>query len=162
MRSRLACPHPGRRLQVQPQASQGLLDHQPLEDRRDELELAAAAGQAVQPVDVEDAIERTGPADAVRSNLDALTAESGNWYDTIASWLPDSTPTSRKRLRCGDPAPGPSRAIRVRQVQRPGRERDLCAVRRDDPAEAQQQLLFQRLEGHPVGGWSQGVDQDVE
>ena len=29
--------------------------------------------------------EQRGPADAVQSNSDALTAESGIWYDTIAS-----------------------------------------------------------------------------
>jgi hypothetical protein len=43
----------GRRLRIQPQVGKDLLDHRPLQDRRDDLELAAAAVQAVLHVDVE-------------------------------------------------------------------------------------------------------------
>ena len=50
---RLARSAPGRRLRVQPQVSEDLLDHRPLEDGRDDLEFPAAAVRAVLHADVE-------------------------------------------------------------------------------------------------------------
>jgi len=51
---------------------QDLLDHRPLEDGRNDLELTAAAVRAVLHVDIEHALAQPGPADAVRSSLDLL------------------------------------------------------------------------------------------
>jgi hypothetical protein len=49
-----------------------LLDHRPLEDGRDDLQLPAAAVRAVLHVDVEDALEQPRPADAMRPVLNRL------------------------------------------------------------------------------------------
>ena len=51
---RLARPSPGWRLRIQAQVSQDLLDHRPLQDGRDDLQLPGAAVRAVLHVDVED------------------------------------------------------------------------------------------------------------
>jgi hypothetical protein len=69
---RLASPSLGWRLRIQAQVSLDLLDHRPLEDGRDDLELAAAAVGAALHVDVEDALEQPCPADAVWPRLDSL------------------------------------------------------------------------------------------
>ena len=45
--------------------AQDLLDHRPLEDGRDDLELPGAAVWAVLHVDVEDALEKPRPADGI-------------------------------------------------------------------------------------------------
>jgi hypothetical protein len=68
----LARPPSGRRLGIQSQVGQDLLDHRSLEDGRDDLEPAAAAVRAVLHVDVKDALEQPRPADAVRTSLDRL------------------------------------------------------------------------------------------
>jgi hypothetical protein len=49
----LARPPSGRGLRVQAQVRQDLLDHRPLEDGRDDLQLRGAAVRAVPHVDVE-------------------------------------------------------------------------------------------------------------
>ena len=51
---------------------QDLLDHRPLEDGRDDVQLAAAAVRAVPHVDVKDPLEQLRPADAVRPDLGGL------------------------------------------------------------------------------------------
>ena len=43
---RLARPSPGRRSRIQPQVGEDLLDHCPLQDRLDDLELPGAAARA--------------------------------------------------------------------------------------------------------------------
>ena len=55
--TRLARPALGRRLRVQPQVVQNLLNHQPLEDGRNDLQNTGAAVRAVLHVDVKDALE---------------------------------------------------------------------------------------------------------
>jgi len=59
-------------MRIQPQVAEDLLDHRPLEDGRDDLELRGAAVRAVLHVDVEHALEQPRPADAVRPGLDVL------------------------------------------------------------------------------------------
>jgi len=63
---RLARAAPGRRLRIQPQVGEDLLDDLPLEDGCDDLQFPGAAVRAVLHVDVEDALEKPRPADAVR------------------------------------------------------------------------------------------------
>jgi len=60
--------------------SQDLLDHRPLEDARDDLQLAAAV-RTVLHVDVKDALEQLRPADASRlglGDLDRARTGGGN------------------------------------------------------------------------------------
>lgn len=66
---RLARPAPGRRLRIQPQVAEDLLDDRSLEDGRDDLELATATVGAVLHVDVEHALEQPRPTDEVRYGL---------------------------------------------------------------------------------------------
>jgi len=54
-----------------------LLDHRPLEDGRDDLQLPAAAVRAGVHVDVEHPLEQPGPADAARPDLDGLGLACG-------------------------------------------------------------------------------------
>ena len=61
--------------------AQDLLDHRPLEDGRDDFELPGAAVWAVLHVDVEDALEKPRPADAVRPSLDRLDFALGGHVD---------------------------------------------------------------------------------
>ena len=75
--SRLARPAPGRRLGIEPQVGEDLLDHRPLEDGRDDLEIAAAAVRAVLHVDVEHALEQPRPADAAGPRLGTLDPAFG-------------------------------------------------------------------------------------
>lgn len=63
---------PGWRQCIQPQVGQDLLDHRPLQDGRDDLELAAAAVRAVPDVKVDDALEQACQTDALRPGLDRL------------------------------------------------------------------------------------------
>ena len=54
----MACRHSAqrhRRLRIQPQVSKDLLDHRPLQDGGDDLELPDAAVRAVLHVDIESA-----------------------------------------------------------------------------------------------------------
>jgi len=55
---RLARPTPGRRLRIEAQVGQDLLDDRSLQDGRNDLELPGAAVLAVLHVDVEDAREQ--------------------------------------------------------------------------------------------------------
>ena len=66
---RLARPSPRRRLWIDPQVSQDLLDRRPLQDGRDDLQFPGAAVRAVLQVDVKDPLEQPRPADAVRPGL---------------------------------------------------------------------------------------------
>ncbi|SER45187.1 Uncharacterised protein [Pseudomonas luteola] len=75
---RLARAAPGRRLRIQPQVGEDLLDDLPLEDGCDDLQFPGAAVRAVLHVDVEDALEKPRPADAVRPGLDSLDFALGN------------------------------------------------------------------------------------
>jgi hypothetical protein len=68
---RLARPTLGRRLWIQPQVSKDLLDHRPLEDGGDDLELPGAAVRAALHVDV-NALEQVRPAVASRPDLGGL------------------------------------------------------------------------------------------
>ena len=68
----LTRPPSGRGLRVQAQVSQDLLDHRPLEDGRDDLQLPGATVRTPLHVDVEHALEQPGPADAARQELDGL------------------------------------------------------------------------------------------
>ncbi len=65
----LASRPSGRGLRVQTQARQDLLDHRPLEDGRDDLELPGAAVWAVLHVDVENALEKPRPADQFLNSI---------------------------------------------------------------------------------------------
>jgi len=58
MLHRLARRRPGGRLRIQPEVAEDLLDHRPLKDGRDDLELAATAARVVLHVDVEHALEQ--------------------------------------------------------------------------------------------------------
>ena len=71
-RAHLARPTLGRRLRIQSEMAKDLLDHRPLEDGGDDLQLPAAAVRAVLHVDVEDALEQPRPADAMRPGLNRL------------------------------------------------------------------------------------------
>jgi len=51
----LTHPSPGRRLWIQSEVAQDLLDHRPLEDGQDDLQFSAAAVRAVLHVDIESA-----------------------------------------------------------------------------------------------------------
>ncbi|MCZ2292745.1 MAG: disulfide bond formation protein B [Burkholderiales bacterium] len=76
---------------TRPQVSQDLLDHRPLEDGRDDLQLAAAAVRAVLHVDVKDALEQPRPADAVQPCLATwqrfVAAEQASCAMTLADRL---------------------------------------------------------------------------
>ena len=71
-RAHLARPTLGRRLRIHSEMAKDLLDHRPLEDGGDDLELPSAAVRAVLHVDVEDALEQPRPADAMRPGLNRL------------------------------------------------------------------------------------------
>jgi methyl-accepting chemotaxis protein len=66
---RLARPAPGWRLWIRAQVGQGLVARRPLEDGRDDLELAATSDRAVLHVDVEDPLEQPRPAEAAAWRL---------------------------------------------------------------------------------------------
>ena len=66
---RLARPSPGWRLRIQPQVSEDLLDHRPLEEGRDDLPFPGAAVRAVLRLDVEGGRERSQSADGPLSSL---------------------------------------------------------------------------------------------
>ena len=73
----LARPTIGRRLRIQPQVREDLLDDRPLQDGRDDLEFPTAAVRAALHVDVEHALEQPRPADTVRPGVDRLDLASG-------------------------------------------------------------------------------------
>ena len=66
---RLARPALGRRLRVQAQVAQDLLDHRPLQDGGDDLELPGAAVRAALHIDIEHPLEQPRPTDACGPNL---------------------------------------------------------------------------------------------
>ena len=72
MQPRLARPALGRRLRVQAQVAQDLLDHRPLQDGGDDLELPGAAVRAALHVDIEHPLEQPCPVDASGPNLGGL------------------------------------------------------------------------------------------
>jgi len=69
---RMARPSPVRRPGIQPQVGEDLLDRCPLQDRRDDLQLASVAARAAPQVDVEHALEQPRPADVLRPSLRGL------------------------------------------------------------------------------------------
>ena len=75
-------PDPWAGLRIQAQVSKDLLDHRPLQDGGDDLELPGATVRAALQVDVKHALEQPCPADACGPNFDglglALDAGCGN------------------------------------------------------------------------------------
>jgi hypothetical protein len=65
----LARSAPGRRLRIQSQVVEDVLDHRLPQDGRDDLRFPGAALRAVLHVDVEDPLENPRQADAVRPGL---------------------------------------------------------------------------------------------
>ena len=57
---------PRGRLRISPQVGEGLADHRPLEDRRDDPLRSATGSRAAPQVDIEDALEQPRPANALR------------------------------------------------------------------------------------------------
>ncbi len=76
-RPHLARPATGRRLRIQSEVAQDLLDHWPLQDGRDDLQFPAAAVGAVLHVDVKDTLEQPRPTDALRPDLGGLDLAPG-------------------------------------------------------------------------------------
>jgi len=68
---RLARPSPWRRPRIQPKVAEDLLDHRPLEDGRDDLELPVATVRAALHVDVES--EASAKTDLYSSYVAAKT-----------------------------------------------------------------------------------------
>jgi hypothetical protein len=75
--ARLVRPALWWRLRVQTQAGQDHLDHRPLKDGRDDLELAGPAGRAVLHTDVEHALEQPRQTDAARPRQGGLDLAFG-------------------------------------------------------------------------------------
>lgn len=73
VRPRLASPALGWRLRNQPQVGEDLLDHWPLENGGDDLQLAGAAVRAVLHIDIEYALEQPRPADNPSPGLPRVT-----------------------------------------------------------------------------------------
>jgi hypothetical protein len=75
---RQAAAQPG----IRPQVGEALPDRRPLQERRDDLQLAAVAARAAPQVDVEHALEQPRPADVLRPRLHGL----GGWA-AASVWL---------------------------------------------------------------------------
>jgi hypothetical protein len=77
MQPRLAHPALGRRLRIQLQVSKDLLNHRPLQDGGDDLELPGAAVRAVLQVGVEHPLEQPCPVDVRRAVVRAVLLALG-------------------------------------------------------------------------------------
>ena len=109
MQPRLAHPTLGRRLRIQPQMAQDLLDHRPLLDGGDDLEVPGAAVRAALHVDIEHPLEQPCPADACGPDLDglglALDAGCGNACSLLILGRPCGTTRLEPPPHLGVPAP---------------------------------------------------------